>query len=86
MERRINVRNAAVVNKAEKKAAYAGLNIGALVSFISTVLAAFAGAVVSEPAAAAAYLVMAVVSAFAFEGFVDGEISTKIKEEKENDK
>ncbi|MGI6203865.1 MAG: hypothetical protein ACOYJH_01075 [Anaerovoracaceae bacterium] len=82
MERKINVRNAAVVNNVKSRTADAGLNRGALVSFISAVLAALSLAVVSTPAAVAAYTVMAIVSAFVFEGFVDAEIRNRIKDEK----
>lgn len=83
MERKINVRNAAVVNNSVKsRKADAGLNRGALVAFISAVLAALSMAVVTAPAAVAAYTVMAIVSAFVFEGFVDAEIREKIRSEK----
>ena len=82
MERRVNARRnffesqAAVENSVSEKAR---LNIGAFVSFISTLLAALSLAVVNSPATEAAYLVMAVVSAVAFEFFVDREIKKAVR-------
>ncbi|MGI6203848.1 MAG: hypothetical protein ACOYJH_00990 [Anaerovoracaceae bacterium] len=82
MERKINLRNAVVTNNAKKKAADTGLNTGALVAFISTLLASLGLAIVPEAAAVTAYGIMAIVSAFIFEGFVDAEIRKKIRNEK----
>ncbi|MGI6203659.1 MAG: hypothetical protein ACOYJH_00030 [Anaerovoracaceae bacterium] len=84
MERRVEVRNgitrqAEAENRITEKER---LNGGALVSFISALLAALGAAVVTAPAAVGAYLVLAIVSAFSFEGFVDAGIRKAIKHEK----
>ncbi|MGI6203881.1 MAG: hypothetical protein ACOYJH_01155 [Anaerovoracaceae bacterium] len=83
MEARVSRRNyfenqAAVENKVSEKGR---LNIGAFVSFVSVLLASISLAVVGTPAAVGAYLVLAIVSAFSFEFFVDREIRNAEKKE-----
>lgn len=83
MEARVSRRNyfenqAVVENRVSEKSR---LNIGAFVSFVSVLLASVSLAVVTAPAAVGAYLVLAVVSAFSFEFFVDREIRNAERKE-----
>ncbi|MEE3362011.1 MAG: hypothetical protein VZQ84_00465 [Anaerovoracaceae bacterium] len=85
MERRVDVRNGFTVQQAEaenKITAKQRLNSGAFISFLGALLAALGASVVAAPAAVSAYIVMAIVCAFSFEGFVDAEIRNAVKHEK----